>query len=183
MFEVRVKNNKPDIQHALQAFHYLISKGDKLACIEYVNRDDAMIKEFYIQKDNQDLEEEYKSRIEKITDCFKSNIMPQKELEVSFNEELMRFEKNWRVEYSNYLTSIYGYSEPESYRERWDKTIASFNRTFHRVVTGANMTKLNLEVISEAKGLFPRFDSYVDMAKSVIKSNPDLLKEDEEVIK
>ena len=181
MFEARLRRNQPDPHHALQLFHYLKSKGDQLGCIEYVNRDDALIKEFYIQRDNQDLEKEYKSRIEEISSYYQSNQAPPKEIEVSFNQDSMKFEKNWKIEYSNYLTMLYGFSEPESYREKWDKTIASFNRTFKRVVDGANMTKLNLEVISEARATFPKFDDYVDMAKSLVKVNPDLLKEETEI--
>ena len=179
MFESRVKKNSPDIHHAIQLFHYLKSKGEEYGQISYICKDDALMKTFFVSGNDSNLEVEYKKRIEEITRYVKANKQPPKEKEIDFDLEQFKFTKNWKVEYSNYLTMLYGYSEPESYRERWDKLITSFNRVFKRVITEQNMTKANLEIIEECKTYFPEFDNYVDKAKEVLKSNPELAVEEE----
>lgn len=191
MFQLRVRRNKPDLHHALQAFHYLKAKGDEMACIDYVNRDDAMIKEFYIFKNNKELEKIYKSKIEEITKWYKSGEMPPLEQEVVWNGDAFKFEKNWKVEYSNYLSLLYTYKEPEDYRERWEKSIASFNRTFKRALqirmgaktpTGKPMllTPANIEVINELTSYFPNFDDLLIKAIEAVKIDPTIAIEETE---
>lgn len=191
MFEARVKRNKPDLHHALQLFHYLKAKNEDRGVIVYVNRDDAMIKEFYIFKDDAELEKEYRRRIENISHYYLTNEQPPLEKEILWNPDMIKFEKNWAVEYSNYLTKLYGYSEPESYREMWDKRIAGFNRVFKRALQismGATtptgkpmlMTPQNLEVVKELKGFFPNFDDLLVDAKNKVKSDPTLAVEESE---
>lgn len=179
MFESRSRKNKPDIQHAIQLFHYLKSKDEDYGQISYICKDDALMKTFFVSGKDINLEYEYKKRIEEISYYYQNDERPPKEEEISFNQELFKFEKNWKVEYSNYLTILYGYEQPENYRDRWDKVIASFNRVFKRVISGQNMTKLNLEVIEESKKCFPKYDEYVDMAKKALKEDPSLIVEDE----
>jgi hypothetical protein len=179
MFESRVKKNAPDIHHAIQLFHYLKSKGEEWGQISYICKDDSLMKTFFVNGKDSKLEAEYKKRIEEITKCIKSNEQPPKEKEVDFDEVQFKFTKNWEVEYSNYLTMLYGYREPEDYRERWDNKISNFNRVFKRVITGQKMTPLNLEVIAECKAYFPKYDEYVDKAKEALKKDPSLAVEDE----
>jgi hypothetical protein len=93
-------------------------------------------------------------------------LMPGKEPEVFFEEGTWRFVKNWKVEYSNYLTLLYGYETPEQYGKfKWQRTLASWNRVFKRCVRGDNITPKNKEVIAQASRLFPQWDKYVGKAK------------------
>ncbi len=101
--------------------------------------------------------------------------MPEKEVEIKF--EAMRFSTNFKVEYSSFLTKLYGYERPDIYRSRWDKTISSFNRTYKRAVNSDKMTALNLATIVEAKKYFPNFDDLVDLGKI----HKELLPKEEDV--
>lgn len=172
MFAVREKNNCADKQHITQCFHYLKSKGEKVGQVCYVNKDDCLMKSFFVNNiENCPEEIIYKKAIEEVSYYYQHKETPPKEKEVYFDEESLKFSKNWKVEYSNYLTMLYGYEEPEDYRERWDKDISKFNRVFNRVVKGDKMTKANLEIVAETKANFPDYDKYVDLARLKIKSN------------
>lgn len=70
------------------------------------------------------------------------------------------------VQYSNYLTYLYGYKNFEEFKLKWQYILASWNRTFKRCVTGANMTAKNKEVIGDAIKQFPDWDMYVAKAKA-----------------
>ncbi len=96
-----------------------------------------------------------------------------------FDDLRFKFQLNWKVEYSSYLTLLYGYNEPIHYRERWEKTVAQFNRTFKRCVTGAKMTDLNLKTIETAEKIFPEWQALVERAKLAAKENPDIVKDEE----
>ena len=162
MFNHYDRIKQPNDNHVLQLRHYQRCSGYP-GDILYVNKDNLLMLEFGV---NASADEAYEADVRTMTAYLNSGVLPPKEKEVFFDEAECRFSKNWKVEYSNYLSKLYGYPTPEAYRERWDKAIASYNRTFKRCVNGDNMTKLNLSVIEEAKMLFPDWDTYVDMAKS-----------------
>jgi len=162
MFSVVQRTGKGLYHHDCQAWHY--SKCLNLpAELAYIDRECLLIQEFEVTDSTNVL---YEKDIRQMTEYFNCTIRPPLDPEVFFDVDLMKFSKQFMVEYSPFLTMLYGYPTPEAYRERWDKTIASFNRTFKRHVAGANLTKLNISVIEEAKKLFPEWDNYVDMAKS-----------------
>jgi hypothetical protein len=165
-----------DARHQGQTFHYLIAKPLPEGHIAYVCRDDCRIAEFPVLNPS-DAEIPYKRDLETITHYIVNKERPAIELEVLFDR--FRFSTNWKVEYSNYLTMLYGYKTPMEYRERWDKTISSFNRTFKRCVTGAKMTDLNLKTIESGKKLFPAWDELVDRAKVAAKTDPNLIQDEE----
>ena len=170
----------PDLNHKLQVFHYLKATGLEEGHLVYFCKDDLRMIEFGIfntPTNPTEIEEIYRHDIETITQYYQRGIEPPKEPEVLFDNELFKFNTNWKVEYSSFLTKIYGYSEPESYREKWDRKVAQFNRTFGRVVTGKNMTDLNKQVIEEATALFPEFNDFVALAKEKAKSSPELAAE------
>jgi ferritin len=48
-----------------------------------------------------------------------------------------RFRKNFNIEYSNYLTLLYGYEEPRDYSDEVSKTIAKWNRVIARYKANA----------------------------------------------
>lgn len=181
LFPERQRKPRADTNHELQCFHYLLVKGEHTGRIEYVNKDDCMIKGFTIfNEPGNDIDTLYRAKLAEITNYYKTDTQPPLEKEIFFDEDLFKFKKNWKIEYSNYLTMLYGYSEPESYRERWASTISRFNRVFARVVSNAKMTNANFDCIKEAKAFFPDFDLYVDKAKLAIKGGETLLVEEEE---
>jgi ribosomal protein S16 len=165
--------------HRCQLFHYLKGKNMREGHVVYICRDDCRMLELGVFNPSQ-VETEYKKDLEEITYYIENQTEPRKESEVLFDESVFSFQKNWKVEYSNYLTKLYGFEEPIHYREKWDKPVAAMNRVFKRCVTGAKMTDLNLKVIEGAKRHFPNWDDLVDKAKAAAAKNPKLIELTEE---
>lgn len=164
-----------DQRHRAQIFHYLKSSGMDEGHIVYINKDNCLLLEFPVYNPGRD-EDFYKSDIEAMTDIYRSGSFPKEE-DVMYDPVTCRFRTNWKVEYSSYLTLLYGYESPEQFRGKYKKLVDGMNRVFKRCVNGDKMTKANLEIISDAKQIFPNWDEMVDMAKA---SNVELEEETEE---
>jgi len=164
MFE-RYEKIGADIHHQLQAFHYLKSKGLPEAHIVYISRDDLRILEFGVFNPSP-IEDIYKADIQKMTDIIIQGKDPDKEPLIIFDEAVGKFSKNWKVEYSNYLTLLYGFKEPMDYAKPYASIVGSWNRVLGRCIKGDKMTPANLKIIAEAKLLFPDWDKYVATAKA-----------------
>lgn len=174
MYAKYEKSKQPGVNHRSQEFHYLKALGMNEGHVVYVCRDDCMLLEFPVLNPSF-VESEYVADLTEITGYILNKERPALEREILFDNNLFRFEKNWKIEYSNYLTMLYGFKTPMEYREKVDKTVASLNRTFKRCVVGDKMTKLNLEVIEIAKRQFPAWDEFVDQAKEAAKKDPNLI--------
>lgn len=179
------KTGKPRQGHPLQTLHYLLANKLDEGMLLYVNKDSFLCHQFTIHP-SKDLLKTYKDDVKQMTEYYNNSgknylkNMPPKESEILFYDEECRFAKNNFVEYSPYLTMLYGYKDFDEFNEKWKKPIASWNRTFKRCVTGANMTPLNKQVIAEASKVFPLWDKYVAKAKaSGIFDKPEQEGEDE----
>ncbi len=151
-------------KHEMQVFHYLKAKGMDEAHIVYVCKDDCRMMEVGVTNPGP-TEEDYHADIARMSELYRSEERPPLEREVFFNEQTFRFSANWKIEYSNYLTMLYGYETPGHYRERWDKVVANWNRTIGRVVEGKNMTDLNRQSIEEMRKQFPNLDAIVELCR------------------
>lgn len=178
-FEIRSKLRQAQTQHILQNFHYLKAKNYEEGHIVYICRDDLRMLEFGISNPSPTIEAIYKEDITKMTNFIKNKIEPEKEKEILFDEENAKFNKNWRVEYSNYLTRLYGYERPDQYADKWKKQIGQFNRVLGRCIRDEKMTPANLEIITEIEKLFPDWKSYINIGKELAKKG--LFKEEEEL--
>lgn len=165
---------KANDNHRGQLFHYLKAKGLDEGHIVYVCKDDCRMLELGVYNPSS-AEQEYKSDIERITEFINTQTEPPKEQEVLFDPEEFRFSTNWKVEYSTYLSHLYGYKEPADYRAQWDKPVSDFNRVFKRCVAEKKMTDKNLEILSRATKIFPQWSVWVDSAKEAAKTNPELV--------
>lgn len=174
MFDRYEATKKADARHVAQTFHYLKAKEMAEGHIAYICRDDCRIVELGVFNPSQ-AEEFYRYDIERMTFFITAHEQPEKEQELLFDDTRFRFSTNWGVEYSAYLTFLYGYKEPIHYRERWKKLVEGMNRVFKRCVAGAKMTDKNLVVIEQAQKLFPLWDEYVDRAKQAAKEDPTLI--------
>lgn len=184
MFDRYERLGRGELKHQLQLFHYLKGIDLEEGHLVYICKDDLRMIEFGIfntPANPTPIEEIYLHDINTMSNYFLRNEEPSPELEILFDEELFRFSKNWKVEYSNYLTKIYEYKEPESYRERWDRKVGQFNRVFGRMVAGKNMTALNKNLIEEMIAYFPNLDELVGKAKAVAKEHPEIIEEEKEV--
>lgn len=170
MSEKIQKSGAPMVHHTLQNLHYVIANKIP-GLLAYVCKDDCIITEFSVLA-SKPLLKMYHDDVSEMTELIKGagknylKNLPNKEEEVNFDSKVFRFEKNFYVEYSSYLKFLYNYDTPEQYRMKWQRSVSSWNRTFKRCVTGANMTDLNKKTIAEAKKMFPEWDVYVAKAKA-----------------
>lgn len=158
--------------HVLQCVHYLLANKMDEAALVYICKDDMLSHQFQIFHNKETLKM-YKNDVALMTEYyngsnFKSPMktLPPKEHEILFAEGVWRFEKNFKVEYSNFLELLYGFKTPEEYRYKWQYKISAWNRVFKRCVRGDNMTAANKTIITEAVKAFPVWDKYVSKAKA-----------------
>ena len=172
VYQLIERSGKPRQGHPLQSLHYLLANKEvPQALLTYISREDVMMQEFYIDRDKV-LMKKYKDDVATMTALYNDGVMnykkhiPPPEPEIQFEEASWRFVKNNKAEYSPYLTETYGYKSIEEFKDKWAKSISSWNRTFGRCVTGANMTALNKAAIQDAKKYFPEWDKLVAKAKA-----------------
>lgn len=134
--------------HDLQAFHYAYNEKIPFNLL-YICRDDLRMAEIPILQDDKDLLERYKNKIGTITNFYNKKEMPPKEAEILWEEETQRFTKNFNIEYSSYLTKIYGFATPNDYDEKVGSKIESWNRVIGRIKEGKTLTDKNKVAISE----------------------------------
>lgn len=142
---------KPLKGHGLQAYHYA-RNGKMESAIVYICRDDMRMIEIPIFPYMEDLEEQYLGKLKKITDFYNSGELPPIEPLSEYNEETGKFSTNFRVQYSGYLTKLYGFQHPEEYggpKGLWSKKTKSWNSVLKRIAEGKPMTALNEEYLKE----------------------------------
>lgn len=181
MYQKYEETGQPNPNHRGQIFHYLKAEGLTEGHIVYVCKNDCQLLEFGVFNPSL-AEDEYIADLRAITGYIQSSTQPPYEQEILFDDRRFRFEKNWKIEYSNYLTHLYGYKTPMEYRERVDKRVSDFTRVLKRCAVDANMTKKNQEVIQEARQWFPEWDTLVDRAREAAKRNPKITQLTEEEI-
>lgn len=149
-FERVEKTNKPFAGHDLQIFHY-VKELKKEGAICYICRDDLRMYEIPILHDDQKLLAKYKEKVERVSKYYKDDVQPEKELLITFDADMGRFSKNFNVEYSPFLTKLYGFERPDLYDEQVSPLIERWNRVLGRMKEGKEMTANNLEALEEAK--------------------------------
>ncbi len=167
------RTEQPIERHAVQLFHYLISMGFQKGLLVYVCRDDLRMFEFVIERNNPIWEQKYKSAIEKISKYYYAGEMPPKEPMLVF--EGGKFSKNFNIEYSGYLTLIYGFKEPREYSEVYGKKATNWTRVLKRVKDAKKMTPKNEEVLAEIRESGYNIEELVALM-------PDTPIEEEEVV-
>jgi len=158
--------------HVLQCMHYLLANKMDEASLFYICKDDMIGQQFQIVN-NKEILKAYRDDVKQMTEYYNASnfkdpmkTLPPKEALINFIDGVWRFEKNFKVEYSNYLEIIYGYATPEAYRMAWQYKIAGWNRVFKRAVKGDNITPANKIIIADAIKHFPLWDKYVAKAKA-----------------
>ena len=165
------KTGKPRPKHPFQILHYEIANKMNDGQLLYINKDSFMCHQFEVTPTKQ-LLKEYKTDVAQMTEYIKGSgknylkNMPPKAPEILFYDEEFRFAKNTDVEYSNYLTFLYGYKDFEEFNYKWKYKIPAWNRVFKRCVKGENITPANTVIIKDAVANFPQWDKYVAKAKA-----------------
>ena len=143
------RKNRSIRHHRTQVFHYLKSSRYDTGMIIYICRDDMRMFEFPVKLSDKDVEKEYKSFIVAMTDWYKKDTQPTIEDPIIFDEDMGKFSKNFKVEYSQYLKKLYGFKEPRKYSEFVSPRVQKWNRVLARVKKGDKMTDNNLAAIKE----------------------------------
>jgi hypothetical protein len=164
------KTKKPRQGHPLQLLHYLLANKLDEGMLLYVNKDSFFCHQFSVHP-TKDLIKTYKDDVKTMTGYYNNSgknylkNIPPLSPEVLFYADEFRFAKNNFVEYSPYLTMLYGYKDFDEFKRRWQYEVTAWNRVFKRCARGDNITNLNKGVIQKAQAAFPEWDKYVQIAK------------------
>jgi hypothetical protein len=145
-FERKGDKAEPINGHRLQTGFYTIERMLPYSILSYVCRDDLRMTEFYIYN-TPEIQKEIYDDVAKIKGYLEANERPP--LEPMIVIEGGKFSKNFNVEYSSYLTMLYGFEEPREYSELVKKDIAKWNRVLVRYKNGDKITDKNKEVRDE----------------------------------
>lgn len=161
VFEGLLAQDNPKTNHMYQAFIY--RKATELPThIVYVCRDDVRLLQYSIDAIADQLEIEVKKDLEQITHYYRNGITPEKENLILWDAVAQKFTKNWKVEYSNYLSMLYArkkneddaeltpFETPDEYYDWVAPIVAGLNRVVKRIKENKELTKSNLEWLAKA---------------------------------
>lgn len=167
MMDAYEARGKGTLAHSLQAYHYLKGTGLDEAHVVYVCKDDCRMLEVPVYAGQ--LEDEYKGWITAISGYYNSKTEPPKENLIVFSEDTGKVSSNYKVEYSQYLTKLYGYQEPIMYRDEIKSRVSSFQRVIKRYANGDTITEKNEEVMDDLRNYLTQeqIDRAISLATKV----------------
>ena len=185
VFNLIDASNKPRQNHPLQLLTYLIPKDTpKHGMLQYISREDVMMRDFLILPEAAILKQ-YHDDVQTMTTYYNNagkdylKNLPPLEPEVIFEEASFRFVKSNGWEYSPYLTFNSGIENIDAFKAKWDSRLSKWNRVFKRAAKNETITKANIEIINDAKTVFPDWDNYVHLAqKAWAFSKPEEVEEE-----
>lgn len=104
--------------HKLQLYTYLKATGINKGTLLYISKDDLTLQEGLILHPNESLEKIWLDDVKTMTEYYRKNIIPPIEPDYIFNQKSRKYEVNWRIARSPYLTLISGKS-----KEDWEKEV------------------------------------------------------------
>jgi hypothetical protein len=212
--------------HRLQILHYLKSENYKKGLVVYICRDDLRMMEIPVNLTEEN-EKEYRDAIEAVSKVYNAHRntsitdflippdssdvlkweynpagipgLPELEKPVVWDEDMGKFARNWNVEYSNYLTMLYGFPDQLAFEEYVMPTVGKWNRVMKRIKTmqtrldwlaALNKTEADVQselLVVEGRKARQRFFFVMEgdqkiMVPDEIKSGFDLKPEHEEAI-
>lgn len=159
VFESLLANDNPKTHHMLQATVYKKATGLP-ASVVYVCRDDVRILQYSIDAVFEDLESMVIEDLKEITRYHREDIEPEKEKLILWDSVVEKFTKNWKCEYSPYLSKLYSrdvegvekpFEFPDEYSEWVAPIVSGLNRVVKRIKEGKEMTKSNEEWVEKSK--------------------------------
>lgn len=163
--------------HRLQLFHYLKAENFPRGNVVYICRDDLRMLEIPVTNPSE-TEQEYRDAIQEITVYYEAHKntpvedflikpetseerwlwnpnnlegLPPLEKPIVWDKDLKKFARNWGIEYSSYLTMLYGFQTQLEFEQVALPVASRWNRVLGRIKDGAKMTPKNLEVIEEMR--------------------------------
>lgn len=171
MFERYIKAPSP--LHALQAFHYAFNTK-KPTLLVYVSRDDFRIVEHLILPGSRKWQGLYLHDLAIMSDilqCDKKMVKEfWKEPLLTFDEDLQKFSKNWKIEYSNYLTD-YGFKKPDEYAKPAQSCALRLNNILKKLKGGKELTKVNLKTLDEVYEFYRGAEEIINKVKEQYASD------------
>lgn len=147
-FDKVERTGTPLAGHDLQLFHYL-NKKQLDGAIVYISRDDCRMIEIFVSKDDPILKQRYEEKVRKVSKFYFDKEQPPLEPKILFDETDLRFSKNFNVEYSSYLTLLYGFTDQQDYDDKVSPSVERWNRVLGRIREGKEMTANNEEALAE----------------------------------
>lgn len=117
------------VGHDLQIDHYLRGLKMERGIIDYISKDDALMAERMVRR-SKTIDDKMFDDLYNLKGYLDANEQPPKEPLILFEE---KFTKNFNIEYSSYLTLVYGFEQPMDYADSVKGKIASWNRTLKRL--------------------------------------------------
>ena len=146
--------------HRLQLFHYLKAANYPMGLVVYICRDDLRMFEVPV-KNPSDVEDEYKTEIERLSSYYQTHKttplsdflikpdtkdilqweynpagiqgLPPLDKNIVWDVDWGKFTRNWNVEYSAYLTMLYGYQTQLEFEEAVNPTVSRWNRVIGKL--------------------------------------------------
>jgi hypothetical protein len=171
MMDAMEKTQNASKNHRLQLFHYLKADNFPRGHVVYICRDDLRMLEIPVENPSE-VEAEYKQAIEEISMYYQKHKdtpldqflikpanadelkwtwvplegLPPLEKYIVWDNDLKKFARNWGVEYSSYLTMLYGFQTQLEFEELVMPVVARWNRVLGRI-------KINLARVEWLAGL------------------------------
>jgi hypothetical protein len=114
--------------HHLQLYSYMKHLGMDEGRLLYISKDDLTVKEVQVIAD-EDIEHRWQADIQQMTFFYNNQIVPPRPEDISFNATKAKYEVNWKLKRSPYLSKITGMSL-ELYDTLFTKLV---NRVNYRV--------------------------------------------------
>ena len=124
------KMEKPLESHILQTCHYKIGRGLNDGVVAVLCRDDLRLFEYHVTPED---EKRYRDKVKYLAGVVSQPTQPPNAPLIIFDDVLCKFSKNLDVEYSSFLTLLYGYERPDVYAEEMKPIISRWNRVLPRI--------------------------------------------------
>lgn len=166
VYDLVESRGEPTMNHRLQTLHYLMGESLPLGKVIYINRDDCRIKEMSVHNNDENLAD-YKAWLAPISHAIATDMLPKLEPLITYSPATGKFYKNTvGVEWSRYLTKLYGYESPTAYRDDIGDKVTKINYAFKRVIEGKKMTESNSAALNIAAEYFPNMEELIEDASN-----------------
>lgn len=133
--------------HVLQAYTYMKALEFDEGRILYISKDDLTLAEVRIVKDEQ-LEKDWNDDVETMSCDYRNKLVPYKEDDIVFNKDKMKFEVNWQVARSSYLTKMTGLNK-KYYEDEMGKLANRLNYRIKKQIENKEPPNLFVDYMSE----------------------------------
>jgi len=133
-----------------QLYSYLEMAKTRVGLLVYISKDDFCMAEVPVRHDDKEVADAFWHDIQEMSRLYRADEMPKKEPEISFNQRNGKFETNWSVGRSLYLTYLYGYESQDAYEKSWHYKLLDVNRAL-RHLRVEKVKKEDIPVIEEWK--------------------------------